>query len=178
MSLKNCFIKLIDLLTIKTWRQSNFRKKRRHSFDFDNLKKIVKSFKSRHWNEKLNSTNRKQKKKIKDDRNRITTTETEFKRKTFFRNARIRKSRSEIQKIEIARKIILKWRFQKINHKRQSDVRLNSRNFIVFFTKQYAEFIMSEEKTIQDEIDEKWMKICAIYERAEIITVVESMTHF
>ena len=38
-------------------------------------------------------------------------------------------------------------------------MRLNSRNFIVFFTKQYAEFIMSEEKTIRDEIDERRMKI-------------------
>ena len=135
MSLKKCFIKVTDLSTIETRRQSNFKKKRRHSFDSDNSRKIVESFKSRHWNEKLNSTNRKQKKEIKDDRNRITATETEFKRRTFFRSARIRKSQSEIQKIEIAWEVVSKRRFQKINHKRQSDVRLNLCDFIIFFTK-------------------------------------------
>ena len=177
MFLKKCFIKVTDLSTIKTRRQSNFKKKRRHSFDFDNSRKIVKSFKNRHWNEKLNSINRKQKKKIKDDRNRITATETEFKKKAFFRSARIRKSRSEIQKIKIARKVVSKRRSQKINHKRQSEVRLNSRNFIAFFTKQHVKSIMSKEKTIQNEVDEKRMKICAIHERAEIRIVVESMIH-
>ena len=99
---------MTDLSTIKTRRQFNFKKERRHSFVFDNSKKIVKSFKSRYRNKKLTLTNRKQKKKIKDDRNRITTTETEFKRRTSFKNARIRKLRSEIQKIEIAREIFLK----------------------------------------------------------------------
>ena len=177
MLLKKCFIKMTDLSTIETRKQSNFKKKRKHSFDPDNLKKIVESFKSRHWNEKLNSTNRKQKKKIKDDRNRITATKTEFKKKTFFKSARIRKSRSEIQKIEIAREVVSKRRFQKINHKRQSDVRLNSRDFIIFFTKQYAEFIMSEKKTIRNEINEKWVKVCATHERVKITIVVESMTH-
>ena len=83
MSLKKCFIKMTDLSTIETRRQSNSRKKRRHSFDPDNSKKIVELFKSSHWNEKLNSINRKQKKKIKDDRNRITATETKFKKKRF-----------------------------------------------------------------------------------------------
>ena len=53
----------------------------------------------------------------------------------------------------------------------------NSRDFIVFFTKQYTEFIMSEEKTIQNKIDEKRMKICTTYERAETTIVAESMTH-
>ena len=123
-------------------------------------------------------TDRKQEKKIKNDRNRITATETEFKKRTFFKSARIRKSRSEIQKIEIARKIVSKQRFQKINHKRQNDVRLNSRDFIVFFIKQYAESITSGKKTIQNEIDEKRVKICAAHERAETTIVVESMTHF
>ena len=83
---------MIDFSTIEARRQSSFRKTQRHSFNFDNSKKIVKSFRNRYWNEKLNSANRKQKKKIKDDRNRITTTETEFKRRAFFRSARIRKS--------------------------------------------------------------------------------------
>ena len=178
MFLKKCFIRMTDLSTIEVRRQFNFRKKRRHSFDFDNLRKIVKSFKSRHWNEKLNSTNRKQKKKIKDDRNRITATETEFKKRTFFKNARIRKLRNEIQKIKIARKVVSKRRSQKINHKRQSEVRLNLRDFIAFFTKQHAESIMSKEKAIRNEIDEKRVKICAIHERAETTIVVESMTHF
>ena len=139
MFLKKCFIRVTDFSTIEARRQSNFRKKRRHSFDFDNSKKIIKLFESRHWNEKLNSIHRKQKKKIKDDRNRITTTETKFKRKTFFKSARIRKPESKqqnkIQKIEIAREVVLKQRFQEFNHKRQSDVRLNLRDFIVFFTK-------------------------------------------
>ena len=92
-------LKLEDSLTSK---------KRRYSFDSDNSKKIIKSFKSCHWNEKLNSINRKQKKKIKDDRNRITTTKTKFKKKAFFRSARIRKSRNKIQKIEIAWKVVSK----------------------------------------------------------------------
>ena len=178
MFLKKCFIRVIDISTIKTRRQSNFKKKRRHSFDFDNLRKNVESFKSRHWNEKLDSTNRKQKKKIKDDRNRIITTKTEFKKKTFFRSARIRKLRNKIQKIEIAREVVSKRRFQKINHKRQNDVRLNSHDFIIFFTKQHAELIMSEEKTIRDKVDERQMKICITHERVEIITVVELMIHF
>ena len=169
---------MTDLLTIEARRQFSFRKKRRHSFDLDNLRKIIESFRSRHWNEKLNSANKKQKKKIKDDRNRITTTETEFKRRTFFRSARIRKSRSEIQKIEIAREVVSKQRFQKINHKRQSEVRLNSHDFIVFFTKQHAEFIMSGEKTIRDEFDERWVKICAAHERAKTTIVAELITHF
>ena len=177
MFLKKCFIKIIDFSTIETRRQSYFKKKRKHPFNSDNSKKIVKSFKSRHWNEKLNSINRKQKKKIKDDRNRITATKTEFKKKTFFKSARIRKSRSEIQKIEIAREVVSKRRFQKINHKRQSEVRLNSRDFIAFFTKQHAELIMSEEEAIRDEVDERRMKICATHERVETIIVVESMTH-
>ena len=177
MLLKKCFIRMTDLSTIEARRQFNFRKKRRHSFNFDNSRKIVKSFKNRHWNEKLNLINRKQKKKIKDDRNRITATETEFKKRTFFRSARIRKSRSEIQKIEIAREVVSKRRFQKINHKRQSGVRLNSRDFIVFFTKQHAELIMSEKKTIWDGVDERRVKICATHERAETTIVVESMTH-
>ena len=56
-------------------------------------------------------------------------------------------------------------------------MRLNSRDFIVFFTKQHVEFIMSEEKTIRNEIDKKRVKIYAIYERAEIIIVAESMTY-
>ena len=174
MFLKKYFIKMT---TIEIWRQFNFNKKWRHSFNSDNSRKIVKSFRNCHWNEKLNSINKKQKKKIKDDRNRITTTKTEFKKRTFFRNARIRKSQNEIQKIEIAWKIVSKQRSQKINHKRQSGVRLNSRDFITFFTKQYAEFIISKKKTIQDEIDERRMKICATHERVETIIVVESMTH-
>ena len=178
MPLKKCFIRVTDLSTIEARRQSNFKKKRRHSFDSDNSRKIVESFKNRHWNEKLNSINRKQKRKIKDDRNRITTTESEFKKKASFRSARIRKPRNEIQKIEIARKVVSKRRFQKINHKRQNEVRLNLRDFIVFFTKQHAEFIMSEEETIRDEIDEKRVKICATHERAETTIVAESMTHF
>ena len=178
MFLKKCFIRITGLSTIEIQRQFNFKKKREHSFDFNNSRKIVRSFKSRYWNEKLNSTNRKQKKKIKNDRNRIITTETKFKKKTFFKSARIRKSRSEIQKIEIARKVVSKRRFQKINHKRQSEVRLNLRDFIIFFTKQHAELIMSEKKAIRDEIDEKRMKICVTYERAKITIVVESMTHF
>ena len=177
MFLKKCFIRMTDLSTIETRRQFNFKKKRKHSFDSDNSRKIVKSFKSRHWNEKLNSTNRKQKKKIKDDRNRITATETEFKRRAFFRSARIRKSQNEIQKIEIARKVVLKRRFQKINHKRQSDMRLNSRDFIIFFKKQHTEFIMWKERTIRNEVDKKRVKICATHERAETTIIVESMTH-
>ena len=168
---------MTDFSTIEARRQSNFRKKQRHSFDSDSSKKIVKSFRSRHWNEKLNSINRKQKKKIKDDRNRITTTETEFKRRAFFRSARIRKSQNEIQKIEIAQKIISKRRFQKINHKRQNDVRLNLHDFIIFFIKQHAQFIMSEKKTIRNEIDEKRMKIYATHERVKTIIVAESMTY-
>ena len=143
---------MTDFSTIETSRQSSFKKKRKYLFDFEDSKKITKSFRSRHWNEKLNSTNNKQKKKIKDDRNRITTTETEFKKRTFFKSARIEKSESEqqskIQKIKIAREVISKQQFQKFNRKQQSDVRLNSRDFIVFFIKQYAEFIMSEKKTI------------------------------
>ena len=177
MSLKKCFIKVTDLSTIEIRRQFNFRKKQKHSFNSDNSRKIIKSFRSCHWNEKLNSTNKKQKKKIKDDRNRITATETEFKKRTFFRSARIRKPRSEIQKIEIARKVVSKRRFQKINHKRQSDVRLNSRDFIIFFTKQHAEFIMSEEKTIWNEINERQIKICATHKRVETTIVVESMIY-
>ena len=46
MSLKKCFIKVIDLLTIETWKQFNSRKKREYSFDFDISRKFVKSFKS------------------------------------------------------------------------------------------------------------------------------------
>ena len=107
MSLIKCFIKMIDLSTIEIRKQFNFRKKQRYSFDIDNSRKIVKSFKSCYWNEKLNSTNKKQKKKIKDDRNRITITETEFKKRTCFKNMQIRKSKSkqqsEIQKIKIVR---------------------------------------------------------------------------
>ena len=57
-------------------------------------------------------------------------------------------------------------------------MRLNSRDFIVFFIKQYIEFIISEEKTIQDEVDKRRTKICAIHERVEITIVVESITHF
>ena len=72
-------------------------KKRKQSFDFDNSRKIVKSFKSRHWNEKLNSTNRKQKKKIKNDRNRIIRTETEFKKK---RSSKVRESENHETKFE------------------------------------------------------------------------------
>ena len=56
-------------------------------------------------------------------------------------------------------------------------MRLNSRDFIAFFTKQHAEFIMSEEKAIRNEIDEKRVKICATHERVETTIVVESMTH-
>ena len=141
MLLKKCFIRMTDLSTIEARRQFNFKKKQKHSFDSDNSKKIVESFRSRHWNEKLNSITRKQKKEIKDDRNRITATETEFKRRTFFRSARIRKSRSGIQKIEIVRKVVSKRRSQKINHKRQSEVRLNSRDSIVFFIKQHVELL-------------------------------------
>ena len=177
MFLKKYFIRMTDLSTIETRRQFNFRKKQRHPFNFNNSREIVESFRSRHWNEKLNSTNRKQEKKIKDDRNRITATETEFKKRTSFRSARIRKSRNEIQKIEIARKVVSKQWYQKINHKRQSDVRLNSRDFIVFFIKQYVELIMSKEKAIRDEINERRMKICAAHERVEITIVAESMTH-
>ena len=33
---------MTDLLTIETRRQSNFEKKQRHSFDFDNFKKDCK----------------------------------------------------------------------------------------------------------------------------------------
>ena len=106
------FIKVIDFSTIETRKQSSFKKDQRYPFDSDNSRKIVESFKSRHWNEKLNSANRKQKKKIKDDRNRITTTEIIFQRKTFFRSARTRKlkskQQSEFQKIEIARKVVSK----------------------------------------------------------------------
>ena len=177
MSLKKCFIRVTDLSTIEARRQSSFRKKRKHSFDSDNSRKIVESFRSRHWNEKLNSTNRKQKKKIKDDRNRITTTKIEFKKRTSFRSARIRKSRNEIQKFEIAWKVVSKQRSQKINHKRQSEVRLNSRGFIVFFTKQHAESIMSEKKAIRDEVDERRVEICAAHERAETTIVAGSMAH-
>ena len=36
---------------------------------------------------------------------------------------------------------------------------------------------MSEEKMIQNEIDERRMKICATYERAEVTIVAESMIH-
>ena len=178
MFLKKCFIRVTALSTIEIRKQFNFRKKQRHSFNSDNSREIIESFKSRHWNEKLNSVNRKQKKKIKDDRNRITVTESEFKKRTFFRSARIRKPRSEIQKIEIAREVVSKQRFQKINHKRQSGVRLNSRDFIVFFTKQHAEFIMSRKKAIRDEVDERRVKICTAYERTETTIVAKSMTHF
>ena len=80
--------------------------------------------------------------------------------------------------MKIARKVVFKRQFQKINHKRQSDVRLNSRDFIVFFTKQYAESMMSEEKTIRDKIDERRVKICVIHERIKIIIVAEWMIHF
>ena len=111
--IKTCFWKSVSSkwLTFRRLRFKNsltLKKKRRHSFDSDNSRKIIKSFKSRHWNEKLNSTNRKQKKQIKDDRNRRTATEIEFKRKTFFKSTRIRKSRNEIQKIEIAREVVSK----------------------------------------------------------------------
>ena len=178
MFLKKCFIKMIDLLTIEIQRQFNFKKKRKYSFHFDNLKKIVKLFKSCHWNKKLNSINKKQKKKIKDDRNRIITIKIKFKKRTFFRSARIRKSRNEIQKIEIAREVVSKRRSQKINHKRQSGVRLNSRDFIAFFTKQHAELIMSEKKTIRNEIDKRRAKICTIHKRIKTTIVVESMIYF
>ena len=57
-------------------------------------------------------------------------------------------------------------------------MRLNSRDFIAFFTKQHVEFIISEKKTIRDEIDERRMKICATHERIKTIIVIESMTHF
>ena len=57
-------------------------------------------------------------------------------------------------------------------------MRLNSRDFIAFFTKQHAEFIMSEKKTIRDEINKKRVKICITYKRVEITIVAESMTHF
>ena len=39
---------MTDLSTIEIRRQFNFKKKRTHSFDFDNLKKIIKLFKNRH----------------------------------------------------------------------------------------------------------------------------------
>ena len=57
-------------------------------------------------------------------------------------------------------------------------MRLNSRDFIIFFIKQHAKFIMSEEKTIRNEINEKRMKIYAIHERVETTIVVQSMTYF
>ena len=56
-------------------------------------------------------------------------------------------------------------------------MRLNSRDFIAFFTKQHAELIMLEEKTIRDEVDERRVKICAVYERVKTTIVTESMTH-
>ena len=57
-------------------------------------------------------------------------------------------------------------------------MRLNSRDFIAFFIKYHTEFIISEEKTIQDKIDEKRMKIYATYERVQTTIVAESMPHF
>ena len=48
MFLKKYFIKMTDLSRIEARRQSNFKKKQRHSFDSDNSKKIVESFKSCH----------------------------------------------------------------------------------------------------------------------------------
>ena len=39
---------MIDLSTIKTRKQFNFKKEREHSFDFDNSRKIIKLFKSRY----------------------------------------------------------------------------------------------------------------------------------
>ena len=48
MLLKKYFIRVTDLSTIETQKQFNFKKKRKHSFDFDNSKKIVESFKNRH----------------------------------------------------------------------------------------------------------------------------------
>ena len=104
MFLKKYFIKMIDLSTIETRKQFNFRKKRRYSFNSDNLRKIVKSFRSRHWNKKLNSTNRKQKKKIKDDRNRITTTETEFKKKRFSEARESENHEAEFRKLKLLEK--------------------------------------------------------------------------
>ena len=178
MSLKKCFIRVINLSTIETQRQSNFRKKRRCSFDFDNSKKIIKLFKSRHWNEKLNSINRKQKKKIKNDRNRITATEIEFKKK---RSSEVREPENhetEFKRLKLLEKSFRNNDFKKFNHKRQSDVRLNSHDFIAFFTKQHVKLIMSEKKMIWDKVDEKRVKICAAYERVETIIVVESITHF
>ena len=57
-------------------------------------------------------------------------------------------------------------------------MQLNSRDFIVFFTKQHAELIMSKEETIRDDIDERRVKICATHKCIEITIVAESMTHF
>ena len=57
-------------------------------------------------------------------------------------------------------------------------MRLNSREFITFFTKQHVKRITSEEKTIRNEIDEKPMKICAAHERVETTIVIESMLTF
>ena len=104
MSLKKCFIKVTDFSTIETRRQFNFRKKRKYLFDFDNSRKIVKSSKSYHWNEKLNLTNRKQKKKIKDDRNRITAIEIEFKKKYFSKTRESENHEMKFRKLKLFEK--------------------------------------------------------------------------
>ena len=48
---------------------------------------------------------------------------------------------------------------------------------LFFFFKQYVEFIMSKEKTMEDEIDERRMKICAIHKCAEMTIVIESIIY-
>ena len=104
MLLKKCFIKMTDFSTIEVRKQFNFRKKRRHSFDSDNLKKIIKLFKSRSWNEKLNSINRKQKKKIRDDCNRITTTEIKLKKKRFSKAHESENHKAKFRKLKLLEK--------------------------------------------------------------------------
>ena len=103
-----------------TLEDSYSRKKREHSFDSDTSRKLVKSFKNRYGNEKLNSENRKQKKKIKNDRNRIIA-KIEFKKRTFFKNAQIKnlnsKYQNKVQKIEIASIVVSKQGFQEFNRK-------------------------------------------------------------
>ena len=114
MFLKKCFIRMTDLSTIETRRQSSFKKKRKHSFNFDNLKKIVKSFKNRHWNEKLNWINRKQKKKIKDDRNKITATETKFKKERLSKARESENHKTKFRRLKLLEKSSRNNNFRKL----------------------------------------------------------------
>ena len=56
-------------------------------------------------------------------------------------------------------------------------MRLNSRDFIVFLAKQYAELIMSKEKIIRNKFIKKRVKICVTYKCVKTTIVVKSMTH-